>query len=59
MARYHVAIGYRTKRQAVEMGMDVEAFGPDEAEEIAMSEIINPYPARKWAYTKVSEAIAR
>lgn len=55
MAKYHVRIGYTTQRGGTDIGMDVDAFGPDEAEEIAKDKIIKPYAARTWRYTKVSE----
>jgi len=56
MAKYHVEVGYRTKRGGVALGMEVEAFGPEEAEEIAERKTLKGYPARKWCYTKVSES---
>lgn len=56
MATYHVDVAYKTKRQAVCFGMTVEAFGPDEAEEIARNRVLKGYPARKFCWSKVSEA---
>jgi len=56
MPKYHVEIGYRTKRGGVAVGMEVEAFGPDEAEEIAHDKILKGYPRRKWQFTKVMAA---
>jgi len=55
MPKYRVEVGYKTKRESVCAGMEVEAFDQDEAEEIARAKIIDPYPARKWAFTRVSE----
>lgn len=57
MAKYHVEVGYRTKRGGVALGMDVEAFDPEQAEEIAERKALKGYPARKWCYTKVSEGV--
>lgn len=58
MAHYHVQIGYATKRVGTELGMTVEAFGPDEAEEVAKTWALDGHPARKWHYTKIREATA-
>lgn len=55
MAKYHVTVAYQTKREGVALGMDIEAFGPDEAQEIAERKVLKRYPARKWAYTRVEE----
>lgn len=54
--KYRVEIGYKTKREAVCAGMTIEAFNDDEAEEKAMAKVIDPYPARQWVYTRISEA---
>jgi hypothetical protein len=59
VAYYRVEIAYRTKRQAVCCGMVVQAFNDTEAEEQAMAKIVAPYPARKWAYTRIAEATPR
>ncbi len=56
MASYHVEIGYRTKRGGVAEGMTIEAFGPDEAEEIAREKVLKGHPARKFAYASVRES---
>lgn len=56
MAFYRVELGYYTKRGGVEMGMTVKAFGPDQAQEYAEDKYISRYPARKFAYCKISEA---
>ncbi|MDR3533966.1 MAG: hypothetical protein P4L90_25800 [Rhodopila sp.] len=55
--KYHVVIGYMTKRGGVALGMDVQAFNDTEAEEIARAKVLDGYPARKWIYTKISDAI--
>ena len=56
MAPYHVEIGYRTKRGGVAIGMTVEAFGPDEAEEMAREKILIGYPARKFCFSHIRKA---
>lgn len=38
------------------LGMDVEAFTPEEAEEIGKDRALKGKPARKWCYTRVREA---
>lgn len=55
MAKYRVEIGYTTKRGGVSVGMVVDAFNDTEAEEIAMARVVDPYPARKLVYTRISE----
>lgn len=55
MAKYRVEIGYRTKSGGVAVGMTIDAFGPDEAEEIAREKVLKGYPARKWAYSDIRE----
>jgi hypothetical protein len=59
MARYRVEIGYRTKREAICLGMEIEAFNDTEAEEKAIAKHITPYPARRWVFTRVTEAKKR
>jgi hypothetical protein len=56
MATYYVQVGYKTKRGGVELGMDVEAFSPEDAEESGKDRALKGYPARKWCYTRVREA---
>lgn len=58
MAFYHVTIGYSTKRGGVALGMTVEAFDPDHAEDIARAKALDGYPARKWRFSNVREATA-
>jgi hypothetical protein len=53
---YHVTIGYRTKRSSVAIGMDVEAFNDNEAEQIAHDHVLKGFPARKWSFTKIGPA---
>lgn len=56
MAKYRVEIGYQTKRESISIGMTVDAFNDDEAEEIARAKVLKGYPARKWLYTRITEA---
>lgn len=55
MAFYNVEIFYRTKRNGTACGMMVEAFGPDEAEEIARDHVLKGYPARQWVGSNITE----
>jgi hypothetical protein len=56
MAKYRVDVGYKTKREAISLGMEIEAFNDTEAGEIAEAKVLKGYPARKWVFTRVSEA---
>lgn len=55
MAKYRVEIFYKTKRERFCLGSEVEAFDPEEAEEIALARHIKPYPARKVVQVNVRE----
>lgn len=55
MSKYRVEVAYRTKRGGVCRGMEINAFSPEEAQEAAERQILEGYPARKWAYTRVSQ----
>lgn len=58
MAFYHVEVGYRFKKRKTgeAVGMTVEAFGPDEAEEMVRERYVDKYPSRIWVFTKIREA---
>lgn len=56
MAKYRVEIAYSTKRGGVCVGMEVDAFGPDEAVEIGRDKVLKGYPARKFRWSTVTEA---
>lgn len=56
MAYYRVELGYKTKRGGVALGMTVKAFGPEQAEELVREKYLDPYPARQFAFCKISEA---
>jgi hypothetical protein len=56
MNLYRVEIAYRTKRGGVCEGMTVEAFDPDEAEEIGKKVVLHAHPARKFAFSRISTA---
>lgn len=55
MAKYHVEVGYLTKRGGVSIGMVIDAFDSDEAEDIARKKVLKGYPARKWMFSNVRE----
>lgn len=54
MPTYRAEVFYRTKRENIVVGMDVEAFDPEEAEQIARDKVLKGYPARKLAGCKIS-----
>lgn len=58
MAFYHVEVGYTVgkRKTGVALGMTVKAFGPDEAEEIAIERTLEGKANRKWHFSKVREA---
>jgi hypothetical protein len=55
LRKYRVEVAYQTKRGGVCVGMEVEAENEDAAQTQGEEKILKGYPARKWAYTLVSE----
>jgi hypothetical protein len=54
MAKYRVEVAYKTKREAVCLGMTVDAESEDEAIEKGRKATLDGYPARKHAWTRCS-----
>jgi hypothetical protein len=55
MPKYTVEVAYKTKRNSVSCAMTIEAENEDVAIEIGEMRIFRGYPARKHAYTRVTE----
>ena len=53
--KYHVVIGYKTKKGGAAVGMEIEADTEDDADDKARAKILNGHPARTWAYSRVAE----
>ncbi len=53
MNTYRVEVGYKTKREAVSLGMTIKAYSEDEAEDKALEKALKGYPARKWMFTRI------
>lgn len=58
MAHYYVKLGWRyaKRKGGVAIGMTVKAFGPDEAVDLVRERYLDPYPARRFAFSDVREA---
>jgi hypothetical protein len=55
MPKYTVEVAYKTKRNSVLCAMTIEAENEDEAIEIGQRKVLKGYPARKHAYSRVTE----
>jgi hypothetical protein len=58
MPKYVVEVAYKTKRNSVSCAMTLEAETWDEAIEIGKKKVLKGYPARKHAYTRVTEQLS-